>query len=129
MTREEAKELLPIIQAFIEGKQIQWLNDSNIWVDADNRGLSFNNSQSRYRIKPEPKYRPFRTQEECWEEMHKHPDFGWIKDIVRDEIVQIMRISDEILNILDYTISPYAFVLAFQTFVFTDGEPFGVKEE
>ena len=61
--------------------------------------------------------------------MHKHPDFGYIKNIVRDEIVQIIRISDEVLNVLDYTISPYAFELAFKTFVFIDGEPFGVKEE
>ena len=29
MTREEAKELLPIIQAFVEGKTIQvWVNDT-----------------------------------------------------------------------------------------------------
>lgn len=26
MTREEAKQLLPIIQAFVEGKTIQFLN-------------------------------------------------------------------------------------------------------
>ena len=29
MTREEAKELLPITQAFVEGKTIQdWINDT-----------------------------------------------------------------------------------------------------
>ena len=34
MTREEAKELLPIIQAFAEGKTIQvWANDT--WKDDD----------------------------------------------------------------------------------------------
>ena len=127
MTREEAKEYLPIMKAFAEGKIIELYDMLLGWTELKNP--TFDSSPANYRIKPEPKYRPFRTQEECWEEMHKHPDFGWIKDIVRDEIVQIMRISDEILNILDYTISPYAFVLAFQTFVFTDGEPFGVKEE
>ena len=127
MTREEAKELLPIIQAFAEGKTIQskQINaPDKEWRDIEECNFLRDHS---YRIKP--KYRPFRTQEECWEEMHKHTDFGYIKNIVRDEIVQIMRIGDEVLNVLDYTISPYAFGLAFQTFVFTDGTPFGVKEE
>ena len=127
MTRKEAKELLPIIQAFAEGKTIQY-EAIDGWIDLDAL-YPHSDILSKYRIKPEPKYRPFRTQEECWNEMHKHPDFGYIKNIVRDEIVQIIRISDEVLNVLDYTISPYAFELAFQTFVFTDGEPFGVKEE
>ena len=126
MTREEVKELLPVIQAFAEGKKIETRYDIYDWTDTEVLHLESNNE---YRIKPEPKYRPFKTKEECWNEMHKHPDFGYIKNIVRDEIVQIMRISDEVLNVLDYTISPYAFELAFQTFVFTDGEPFGVKEE
>ena len=31
MDRAEAKELLPIIQAFIEGKQIQYLDDRGFW--------------------------------------------------------------------------------------------------
>ena len=126
MDREQAKELLPIMQAFADGKKIETRYDIYDWTETEVLHLESNNE---YRIKPEPKYRPFRTQEECWNEMHKHPDFGYIKNIVRDEIVQIMRISDEVLNVLDYTISPYAFELAFQAFVFTDGEPFGVKEE
>ena len=34
MTREQAKELLPIIQAFAEGKTIQvWANDT--WQDEE----------------------------------------------------------------------------------------------
>ena len=31
MTREEAKELLPIIQAFADGKKLEFLNKDNIW--------------------------------------------------------------------------------------------------
>ena len=34
MTREEAKELLPIIQAFAEGKTIQY-EASDGWIDLD----------------------------------------------------------------------------------------------
>lgn len=59
MTREEAKKLLPIIQAFSEGKKIQWLKpDSDEWIDVvggdnvDFEGLT--EFDVAYRIKPEP---------------------------------------------------------------------------
>ena len=78
MTREEAKQMLPIIQAYAEGKAIQIKKEGD-WLEVGkNTEVYFSESQSDYRIKPEPKYRPFKTQEECWSEMHKHPDFGWI---------------------------------------------------
>ena len=76
MTREEAKELLPIIQAFAEGKTIQskQINASDKeWSDIE--VCNFLREHS-YRIKPEPKYRSFHTQEECWNEMLKHQPFG-----------------------------------------------------
>ena len=63
MTREEAKELLPIIQAWTEGETIEYLDNNGRWVEGDN--LSFCSGLERYRIKPEPKYRPFKTREEC----------------------------------------------------------------
>ena len=75
MTREEAKELLPIIQAYAEGKDIEIFFD-NKWITGTN--LDFTLSPGNYRIKPEPKYRPFKTKEECWGEMHCHSDFGWL---------------------------------------------------
>jgi len=56
MNREQAKELLPIIQAFAEGKQIQYQCDTDGWEDVE----SFNptwvvGDPSSYRIKPEPR--------------------------------------------------------------------------
>lgn len=80
MTREQAKELLPIIQAYAEGKDIQWRNHCKNWIDIDERdGLITEFPLSAYRIKPELKYRPFKTKEECWNEMMKHHPFGWLK--------------------------------------------------
>ena len=76
MTREEAKELLPIIQAWAEGKNIQFLSDGE-WHDINQ--ADFTCYPDKYRIKPEPKYRPFKNQEECWKEMLKHQPFGWLK--------------------------------------------------
>ena len=80
MTREEAKELLPIIQAFAEGKTIQFRCKTGEWLDIINNEFDFILSPDDYRIKPEPKYRLFKTQEECWNEMLKHQPFGWVKD-------------------------------------------------
>ena len=74
MDRERAKELLPIIQAFAEGKKVEMAlfdNDGAIseWADVHFPKWLDNHI---YRIKPDPKYRPFEDAEECWEEMQKH---------------------------------------------------------
>lgn len=73
MTREEAKELLPIIQAFADGKKVEFFNDVSEWEDSEY--LEFSRERNRYRIKPYTKYRPFKCQEECWNEMLKHQPF------------------------------------------------------
>ena len=79
MTREQAKELLPIIQAFAEGKTLQYRvnEENNEWKDINNP--AFNDLSSEYPIKPEPTYRSFKTKEECWNEMMKHQPFGWVR--------------------------------------------------
>ena len=62
MTQKEMKKLLPIIQAWVDGKTIEvWTNDT--WIDEEYP--SFFEELSQFRIKPEPKYRPFESQEEC----------------------------------------------------------------
>lgn len=51
MNRDEAKQLLPIIQAFADGKTIQWFNDLGDWRDL--KEASFHLPPDKYRIKPE----------------------------------------------------------------------------
>lgn len=131
MTREEAKkELLPIIQAFAEGKTIQYKFNEG-WLDLDR--LVVLRDTSKYRIKPEPKYRPFKNQEECWNEMHKHPDFGWIKGKVTGEYKQVIRVfgygTELIFNISYNSPADYSPEMMFDSYTFTDGTPFGIKEE
>ena len=77
MTREETKEMLPIMKAFVEGKTIEYSADGKFWSEVDTPTWS---SGKFYRIKSEPKYRPFKTKEECWQEMMKHQPFGWVKE-------------------------------------------------
>ena len=124
MTREEIKELLPIIQAFAEGKQIE-VKRKNEWFGIGD-DIYFSESPSDYRIKPEPKYRPFKTQEECWNEMHKHSDFGWViaKDSKIMHLIYVVGIGCVLMD--DMSIS---FPETFAEYEFTDGTPFGIKEE
>lgn len=62
MTREQAKELLPIIQAFAEGKIIQVKGPDNKWYDYDRKDckLKFDSNPQKYRIKS--KCRPSKNQ-------------------------------------------------------------------
>ena len=124
MTREEAKELLPIIQAFAEGKTIQYKADHGEWTDLKTDLMCGIAESFRYRIKP--KYRPFKTQEECWQEMHQHPDFGWV--LAKDSKIMYHICVVGIGYVLIDSMSPI-FSEAFAEYKFTDGTPFGIKEE
>ena len=127
MTREEAKELLPIIQAFAEGKVVQYRNNSNEWLDiGKNASVGFTRLPLDYRIKPEPKYRPFKSQEECWNEMIKHQPFGWVKEISSEMLYLINGISNMSIVIMEDINS---FKEAMNIYEFKDGTPFGIKEE
>ena len=121
-TRERVKELLPIIQAFAEGKTVEFLDNMGEWVESEY--LEFSRERSRYRIKPE--YRPFESQEECREEMHKHPDFGWI--IAKDSKIMYHIYVIGIGHVLIDSMS-ISFPETFAEYEFTDGTPFGIKEE
>ena len=123
MTREEAKELLPIIQAWAEGKNIQFLSDGE-WHDINQ--ADFTCYPDKYRIKPEPKYRPFKSKEECWNEMLKHQPFGWVKEISSEMLYLINGISDMSIVIMENIDS---FKEAMNIYEFKDGAPFGVVEE
>lgn len=127
ITREEAKELLPIMQAFVEGKQIQdKIDDLTDWVDTNGIILEFNGKKIQHRIKPGPNYRPFKNQEECWQEMHKHTDFGWIRNKNTKELFNITNIFSNAIRLTSYN---EKFSSTLSRFEFLDGEPFGIKDE
>lgn len=135
MTTEEAKRRAELYSALAEGKTIQAQNPSGgEWFDVKIETLRSICEEINYRIKPEPKYRPFKTQEECWEEMHKHPDFGWIVAKDKKELVQIGRVLTSMLNNVMITLSideghNFNSSHYFKKYTFTDGAPFGIKEE
>ena len=116
MTREETKELLPIMKAYSEGKEIEYSYDGKTWIKTC---FPTWNPNLIYRIKPEPKYRPFKSQEECWNEMQKHQPFGWIRDNNNKRLNNIGSIGHNKLY----------FGITFNTCNFADGTPFGIKED
>ena len=124
MTREEAKEMLPIIQAWADGKIIQ-VREKGRWVELciDD----FTRSPDMYRIKPEPKYRPFKSQEECWNEMLKHQPFGWIRNNDTQRLCNIGSIGRNNYGVVIDNFILY-FDYAFNVYNFVDGSPFGIKE-
>ena len=128
MTREEARKAAEVMLAYANGKEIETLrfeeyvpceNPSFNWIDG--KGIE------NYRIKPKPKYRPFKSQEECWNEMLKHQPFGWVRSKKCKALLwNVTSINkDDITIICDY----YKFHRAFECFEFTDGTPFGIKKE
>lgn len=124
MTREEVKELLPIVKAFAEGRTIQLFGRDG-WTDLDKNFIFDINY--RYRIKPETKYRPFANEEECWRVMLKHQPFGWVKDGSRMCNVINIR-EDGVIAHNGVGNSWYDFERSFKL-TFADGTPFGIKDE
>ena len=138
MIKESLKKILPVMQAFVEGKTIQRYDlKKDDWYDVSpNANIDFCYD---YRIKPQSKYRPFQSREECWQEMLKHQPFGWIYNkneninyciiSVQEDRIELSPIeksySKELEN--DY----YLFNVALKEFEYTfaDGTPFGIKEE
>ena len=127
MTREEAKRRAELYSALAKGKSVQVQGIDGSWVDVDIDKLNYFIETPIFRIKPEPKYRPFETQEECWNEMMKHQPFGWVRSKKCKALLwNVTSINkDDITIICDY----YKFHRAFECFEFTDGTPFGIKEE
>lgn len=125
MDRNQAKKLLPIIQAYVEGKQIQHLY--NEWKDIDVLDIDLAVNPELYRIKPETKYRPFKNAEECLKEMSKHTPFGWLKGINRDIWTQISYVRNEGIETVNSGSASYESL--FDCFIFFDGKLFGVKVE
>lgn len=128
MNRNQARELLPIIQAYAEGKVIESRcikGDTSLWYD--DKDPSFNDD-FEYRIKPEPKYRPFANAEECWVEMCKHHPFGWVK--TKSGTHRLIVLIDEERLMMGAQNTEWSYRTMFNgEFSFVDGLPFGVKEE
>ena len=146
MTREKVKELLPIIQAFIDGKKIQYrvtpiyrrhnydFSYLKEWFDLDEDkcdGFCFDGTVN-YRIKPESKYEPFKTKKECYDEMLKHQPFGWLIHKTKDINNSIGSITEcngfVYLSFATKENESFSAEFLFENYKFADGTPFGIKK-
>ena len=126
--KEEVKSVMNILQAFADGKTIQAIDPyDDEWVDQ--AGLNFKALfEGQYRIKPEPKFRPFENAEECWQEMLKHQPVGFMKfKDTESGYYMLTSIARGVgVGIND---SLFSYDRVFDDYTFADGTPFGVKVE
>ena len=82
------QEMIDIMQAYQEGKQIQIYDKMHKqWVDDE---PNWNWSLHDYRIKPEPEFVPFENTEEFLEAQRKHG--GGLINIFEDEVLEANNI-------------------------------------
>lgn len=129
--KEEIKKLMPIFKAMADGKTTQFAANGNSWIDidGDEEGLFLDTliaTPQYYRIKP--KYRPFANVEECWTEMKKHQQFGWLKDKKDGYYVLITAVDNGDYMSLSGN-SGWSFYSLMKDYTFADGTPFGAKVE
>lgn len=131
----EIQRLLPIFQAMADGSIIQFAANGNDWIDIDGEeeGLFLDtliDNPQYYRIKPEPKYRPFKNAEECWKEMQKHQPFGVVKDKYFANYQTHRAFTCLVTNGCHFRgYEDETFENSFKNLLFADGTPFGVKME
>ena len=140
MINEQIKQLVNVLQAYVNGKTIQYYevdlvykikhpgepNYNNKWVDVDEDHI-FRPDLYDYRIKPEPNFRPFKNAEECWQEMQKHQPFGWIKDKNDGHYSMVAMVDDAVIRISgnqDWFIDEIT-----NNYTFADCTPFGINED
>ena len=106
-------------------KKIEVRVGNDRWTETDEVYGGRNNDYD-YRIKTEPKYRPFKNKKECWEEMLKHQPFGWLKHKTDNVYSSISKIDKDCCY---FAVNVYwGFDTLFKTKTFIDGTPFGIKE-
>lgn len=141
MTREETAECIKVMQAYTNGEIIEekrFSFDHTEWVESIDPSWQW--YKFDYRIKPRPKYRPFKNAEECWKEMLKHQPFGWVKEKGDEPSYELLA------NVSENDEAPISFAVhgsvgmgiidrpsiefneMFNAFTFADGIPFGIRE-
>lgn len=123
MTKEQAKQIAEVLNAYAEGKPIEVLLDGE-WGEITPDKYYFDIEDEHYRIKKEPTYRPFKNAKECLDEMKKHQPVGWLRNnkdfsiitAFNNAKIEFMHINYDFEDMLIHGIT------------FADGQPFGIKE-
>lgn len=120
------QEQIAVMQAYADGKKVECKIKTNEkgWRTINAYEL-FNFEKYDYRIKEEPKYRPFKGANECWHEMLQHAPFGWVVQKSNGIRRQVIAVGECFVAFTH----EYAYKDAVNDYTFTDGTPFGIKED
>ena len=123
MTKEKAKHLAEVLNAYAEGKPIEVFLDGE-WSEITPDKYFLDIEDECYRIKKEPNYRPFKNAKEFLDEMQKHKPVGWLVSYKAFSI--ITEFNNEVI---EFGNSKYKFEeILINGITFADGKPFGIKE-
>lgn len=134
MTRKELSIYLPVFQAYVDGKTIQFRNEDNDedWTDIPkDEELDIDNvmhGNCEYRVKPynkKKKYRPFDNAEECLNAIAKHGYFLKSKNFGDHRYVIPHEIASHGAYISNFFCR---YSLLFKFYDFLDDYPFGVED-
>ena len=134
MDRNQAKEFYPFLQAFAEGSVIECRTKPSVIKGSDipndwteMKEIEFWNN-IEYRVKPEPRYLPFKDAEECWQEMQKHQPFGWVKlKDTESGYYMLKGIASQV--VIGFNETPFSYKKVFEDYTFADELTFGIKVE
>ena len=138
MTREEWKKVLPIAQAYAEGKTVQVRLNDDFWTDCNK--LDFDSNLDDYRIKPESETRSFKNIDELtrtWKEIYPSQlcikPFIWIQNRFTEEVELIVTYDYANSFHDDDRVETSTRVLTmddlYQEYRFPNGDICGVKNE
>ena len=123
----KVSEQIAIMKAYENGKTIEVKRyDETKWKSIDNiENYQFNFSKYEYRIATEPKYRPYKSVKEAFNEAKKH-EF-WTKEISTGFIINVGAFGE---NFEDIYINGYNQNNFLDKFVWADdNSPCGIKIE
>ena len=112
---------------------IYYTNDMDFFVEHENKEITADEILALEVTGPS--YRPFKSQDECWNEMQKHQPFGWLKSKNNRRYRCIGEVfgpdNSEIVCIALSTSESFLrrSGALFDEYTFADGAPFGIKEE
>lgn len=128
LNRDLVKRVLPILEAFNEGKEIQFQYSENYdWTGIDDIAFeALAEFPEKYRIKPKAEYRPFKSAREYLEEMEKHSAGAWYKPATTNtRYFQAVEIGNH--GFTDSNRNYITYETAVKEYYFLDGSRLGIK--
>lgn len=104
---------------------ICYSNDMEHFVESEFKEITVNDILNI--VIDKPKYRPFNNAKECFEEMRKHEPFSYITNFDVG-YYSVVYISEEGISFSNRIFKNYEEALN-EGYRFTDGTPFGIKED